>query len=361
MTKQDFILSLVESGLWQKEMKHFDMSPYEYKAVMQEAEKQCVLGLVIDCLRSNNMGLQKKCVIHMMKTLNTLEIENRRLEENVIALDNLLRENDISHVIVKGQVVASLYPKPRMRVPGDIDFYVPCHHFKKAVDVLNEAWELKLNGNLEKMHQDFKYNASHFEMHRFLKYFPNAKRQKLFNDIIDKYPFDQINVSGTAVDTLNPTLNVFYTFVHLYGHFIKLGVALRQLCDLAVLLHHFKEQIDRELLKELLNKFGFIHAFNAIGSIMVDRLGLPESDFPWEIQLKDRKRGAKALKLIWKHGNWGKYERSYDTKNKDLKYYWGKTFYRFSNHILFFQLSPKENLFMLFTEIPKKVWRRIHK
>ena len=215
MTKQDFILSLVESGLWQKEMRHFDMSPAEYRAVMIEAEKQCVLGLVIDCLISNNMGLTKKCVIHMMKTKNTLEIENKRLNENVIALNKLLKENDINYVVVKGQVVASLYPKPLLRVPGDIDFYIPCNYFKKATDVLNMAWGLKLNGDSLKMHQDFNYNSDHFEIHSFLKYFPNAKRQKLFNDIIDRYPFDQILVSEIAINTLNPTLNVFYTFVEL--------------------------------------------------------------------------------------------------------------------------------------------------
>lgn len=359
MTKQDFIISLVESGLWQKEMRHFDMSPNEYRAVMVEAEKQCVLGLVIDCLMFNNMGLQKQCVIHMMKYKNTLEMENKRLDENVIALNNVLRENDIDYAVVKGQIIASLYPKPHMRVPGDIDFYVPNNHFKKATEVLNEAWGLKLNGGSKKMHQSFEYNANEFEIHRFLKYFPNAKRQKQFNDIIDRYPYDQIMVNGVAINTLNPTLNIFYTFVHLYGHFIKMGVALRQLCDMAVLLHHYHHQIDRGLLKELLDQFGFMHAFNAIGSILVDKIGLPEDDFPWEIQAKDKKRGQKALKLIWKHGNWGKYERSYDTENKNLNYFWGKTYHRICNHILFFQLSPKENLFMLFTELPKKVLKKL--
>ena len=335
------------------------MSPNEYRAVMVEAEKQCVIGLVIDCLMFNNMGLQKQCVINMMKIKNTLEMENKRLDENVIALNNVLRENDIDYAVVKGQIIASLYPKPHMRVPGDIDFYVPNNHFKKAVEVLNESWGLKLNGESKKMHQSFEFNANEFEIHRFLKYFPNAKRQKLFNDIIDKYPYDQIMVNGVAINTLNPTLNIFYTFVHLYGHFIKMGVALRQLCDLAVLLHHYKSQIDRELLKELLQQFGFVRAFNAIGSILVDKIGLPEDDFPWEIQAKDKKRGQKALKLIWKHGNWGKYERSYDTQNKNLNYFWGKTYHRICNHILFFQLSPKENLFMLFTELPKKVLKKL--
>ena len=361
MTKQDFILSLVKAGLWQEKMEHFDMTPYEYGAVIEEADKQCVMGLVMDCLKQNNMGLKKKCVIHMMKTINALEVENRRLDENVIALNNILKDNDISFVVVKGQVVASLYPKPHMRIPGDVDFYVPKSDFKKAVDVLNDAWGLELDGDLPKMHLGFKYNGDEFEMHRYLKYFPNAKRLKMFNDVIDKYPFDYIALNGTEVSTLNPTLNVFYTFVHLYGHFIKLGVALRQVCDLAILMHHFKNEIDRDLLRELLKQFGFTRAFKAIGSIMVDKLGLPEDDFPWDIKSKDKKIGLKALQLIWKHGNWGKYERSYDTGNKNYKYYLEKTFYRLNNHILFFQLSPKENISMLFTELPKKTLSRLKK
>lgn len=361
MTKQDFILSLVRSGLWQTKMDHFDMSPYEYGAVMEEAEKQCVVGLVIDCLKQNNMGLQKKCVIHMMKTLNALERDNGRLDENVIALHKVFEENNIKYVVVKGQVVASLYPHPHMRVPGDIDFYVPNDQFREAVDLLNKSWDLDLNEDLQKMHQDFKYNGSHFEMHRFLKYYPTPKRQKRFNDIIDSYPFDDVAVKGIDIKTLNPTIAVFYTFAHLYVHFIKMGVALRQVCDVAVLLHSFKERIDRDLLHELLGEFGFTRAFNAFGGIMVEKLGLPEEDYPWKLKSKDKKMGLKVLKLIWKHGNWGKYERSYDPKNKNFKYFLEKTYYRLHNHILFFRLSPKDNAIMLFSELPYKIFHQFRK
>ena len=361
MTKQDFILSLVRSGLWQTKMDHFDMSPYEYSAVMEEAEKQCVVGLVIDCLKQNNMGLQKKCVIHMMKTLNALERDNRRLDENVIALHKIFEENNIKYVVVKGQVIAALYPHPHMRVPGDIDFYVPNDHFNLAANMLNKSWNLNLKADLQKMHQDFKYNSSHFEMHRFLKYYPIPKRQKRFNDIIDNYPFDDVTVNGIGIKTLNPTIAVFYTFAHLYVHFIKMGVALRQVCDVAVLLHHFKEHIDRDLLRELLGQFGLTRAFNAVGGIMTDKLGLPEEEFPWEIGSKDRRNGRKALKLIWKHGNWGKYERSYNSKNKNLKYLFGKTFLRLHNLILFFHLSPKENAILIFSELPYKIINQLRK
>ncbi len=359
MTKQEFIFTLIRSGLWQQKIEHFDMTPFEYKAVMVEAEKQCVAGLVIDCLRMNNMGLQKKCVIHMMKVHNSLKLENKRLDDNVITLHHILNDKGIEYVVVKGQVVGSLYPKPHMRVPGDIDFYVPPKFFQNAVDALNEKWDVNLDGSRKKMHLAFKYNGNNFEMHRYLKYFPNKKRLKRFNDIIDRYPFDELLVSGTKIKTLNPTLNVFYTFVHLYGHFIKLGVALRQLCDLAILLHELREQIDDELLLELLRQFGYTRAFKAIGSIMVDQLGLPATDFPLQITSKDKRMGIKVLRLIWKHGNWGEYERSYKKSDKNFTYFWEKTYYRVYNQILFFQLSPKENFTLLFSELPKKAKKQV--
>lgn len=360
MTKQEFIFTLIRSGLWQQKIDHFDMTPFEYKAVMVEAEKQCVAGLVIDCLRMNNMGLQKKCVIHMMKVHNSLELENKRLDDNVIALHHILKEKGIEYVVVKGQVVGSLYPKPHMRVPGDIDFYIPPKSFQKAVDVLNEKWEVNLDGSRKKMHLAFKYNGNNFEMHRYLKYFPNKKRQKCFNDIIDRYPFDELSVSGTKIQTLNPTLSVFYTFVHLYGHFIELGVALRQLCDLAVLLHEQRERIDDELLLKLLKQFGYTRAFKAFGSIMVDQLGLPSADFPLQITSKDKRMGIRVLRLIWKHGNWGEYERSYNKSDKNFTYFIGKTYFRIYIQVLFFRLSPMENFTLLFSELPRKVKNQVH-
>ena len=296
----------------------------------------------------------------MMKVHNSLELENKRLDDNVIALHHILSDKGIDYIVVKGQVVGSLYPKPHMRVPGDIDFYVPPKFFQNAVDALNEKWDVNLDGSRKKMHQAFKYNGNNFEMHRYLKYFPNKKRLKRFNDIIDRYPFDELSVSGTKIQTLNPTLSVFYTFVHLYGHFIELGVALRQLCDLAVLLHEQRERIDDELLLKLLKQFGYTRAFKAIGSIMVDQLGLPSADFPLQITSKDKRMGIRVLRLIWKHGNWGEYERSYNKSDKNFTYFIGKTYFRIYIQVLFFRLSPMENFTLLFSELPRKVKNQVH-
>ena len=360
MTKADFVFMLVRSGLWNIPLDHFDMSPYEYRQVMDDGEKQCTIGLISDCLKVNNMGLQKKCVIHMLKLQNTLISKNKKLNENVKLLCELFKKHKIMLYVVKGQTIGSFYPNPNLRVPGDIDFYVPPTDFNKAVEIINREWGLNLRKEKEGKHLDFDYNDCKFELHRTLREFPNKKTQKQFNDIVNTYEPEHVQVDGYDVPTLMPTLNVLYTFLHLYHHFVKMGVAVRQLCDLAILLHHQHENIDYVLLRKWLEQLGFFNAFNAFGTILVEKIGLPEKDFPFTLNNVDHKYGAKVLELILKHGNWGKYDR----KSKDRKSFGfliEKTFFRISNQFLFMHLSPKYNRSLVFGEIPHKTGKTIKK
>ena len=357
MTKSDFIFSLIRSALWQKPLAHFDMTPWEYKAVMEDAEKQCVMGLITDCLRSNNMGLKKPCTIHMLKIQNSLSAENRRINSNLHALCQLMKDNGITNIVVKGQTLGALYPKPLLRTTGDIDFYIPAKQFQKAKQLIEKTWNVEAEEPKE-MHVSFKHNDTEFEMHRFLREFPNKKMQKAFNELMDSYPPYPVEVDGQEVPTLMPTMNVFYTFLHLYHHFIKLGVALRQLCDLTMLLHHHRDNIDRKLLIKVLDEFGFTKAFCAIGTILIEKLGLPQEEFPMPINNTDRRYGEKTLRLILKHGNWGQYERSSHDR-QSFRYMYERGYFRLSNQLLLFRLSPKYNRSLLFGELPNKMCGRL--
>ena len=357
MTKSDFIFGLLRSALWQTPHPHFKMSPYEYKAVMDDGEKQCVMGLITDCLRSNNMELTKKCVVHMLQLQNTLVAENKRINSCLLELCQLLDANHITNYVVKGQTLGALYPKPMLRTIGDIDFYIPAKQFQKAKQLIEKTWNV-VTEEPKEMHVSFNYNDTEYEMHRFLREFPDKKMQKAFNKLMDSHPPYPVEVDGQEVPTLMPTMNVFYTFLHLYHHFIKLGVALRQLCDLTMLLHHHRDNIDRKLLTKVLDDFGFTKAFCAIGTILIEKLGLPQEEFPLPITDTDKRYGERALQLILKHGNWGQYERgSHDRQS--FKYLFERAYYRLSNQLFFLRLSPKYNRSLLLSELPKKTWERI--
>ena len=355
MTKSDFIFMMMRAALWQTPTHHFDMTPWEYKQVMDYSEKQCILGVIIDCLRSNDIGLQKKCVIHMLKLQNTLEIENRHLNENVERLVKLLDDHGYDYAVVKGQTLAQLYAKPLLRVPGDIDFYVMKKVVQNVKEIIEKEWNITFKHTSVDDIKDypFAYNKSNYEMHYRLALFSYPPHQHYFDHLVDTMPRKDVVIDGTHVKTLQPTLNLFYTFVHLYHHLRKMGVALRQLCDVAVIIRHHKNEIDRTLLAEILDKTGYRKAFTAFGSIIVEKLGVPKEEFPLPISEKDHKWGKKILDDILRHGNWGKYEREAREKKWSIGHSLGTAQFLISRYFKYFLLTPKDNIAFLTITTPK--------
>ncbi|MBR6979974.1 MAG: nucleotidyltransferase family protein [Prevotella sp.] len=357
MTKTDFIFGLIRSALWQKPHPHFAMAGWQYKEVMQYAERQCVMGLVTDCLRTNDMELPKKCVINLLKLQNAMERENKILEDNVASLTRLLDGHHIPHVVVKGQTLAALYPKPRLRIPGDIDFYVSEKDMEKVMKVIQEAWDIKIKQEKKEVqprHLPFKYNNSTFEMHFKLALFPLPRHQRYLDELVDDVSTrTTVNVGGTAIPVLQPTLNVFYTFIHLYHHLRKEGVALRQLCDVVIMLDKLHDSIDTQLLKQMLDAIGYRKAFGAFGCIFVDKLGLDEQKFPVSIGKSERKWGKKILDDILLHGNWGKYEREHLDKKTSVKRSLHTGRLLFARYAKYLMLTPADNVAFFTRYLPK--------
>lgn len=363
MKKNDFIFMMMRSALWQTPIDHFNMTPWEYKEVITYAEKQCVLGLVTDCMRTNNFGLQKKCVIHMIKIQNSLELENRHINSNMEKLVSLLDENMVDYVVVKGQTLASFYPKPLLRVPGDIDFYVHEKDVERVKQLVQEHWGVDIRPLSvdEHKHFPFRYEGTNFEMHYRLTNFSFPPHQRYFDQLVDTMPRNLVKVGNTEVRILQPTLNIYYTFVHLYHHLRKEGVALRQLCDVAIIIRHYYGQINCTFLEEILEKTGYKKAFAAFGSIMVDKLGLTEDEYPVPITASDRKWGEIILGEILQHGNWGKYERETREKKWSIGHSIGTARLLVSRYFRYFSLTPKENLAFLCITVPQLFYASVKK
>jgi len=357
VTKTDFIFGLIRSALWQKPHPHFAMAGWQYLEVMQYAEQQCVMGLVTDCLRTNDMELPKKCVINLLKVQNALEKENKHLEDNVASLSKLLEEHHIPHVVVKGQTLAALYPKPRLRIPGDIDFYVSEKNMEKVMRVIQEAWGIEIKHKKKEeqpRHLPFKYNNSTFEMHFKLALFSLPRHQKYIDRLVDDVSTrTTTSVGGKDIPVLQPTLNVFYTFIHLYHHLRKEGVALRQLCDVTIMLDRLHDKIDPQLLTQMLDTIGYRKAFGAFGCIFVDKLGLDEQKFPVSIGKVERKWGKKILDDIILHGNWGRYEREQLERKTSVKHslHTGKLL--ISRYAKYLMLTPADNVAFFTRYLPK--------
>lgn len=270
--------------------------------LLYEAKNQTVLGLMADALSSCGARIPQTQAIRLLGTVMKMADKNARVNAEMARFAELQIPD---YAIVKGQTIAALYPTPDLRMPGDVDFFV--RDYSAARQILQNQWNVSLPEKLLEKEYSFDNNNVSYEIHDSLLAFGSRKNQRYWDQLMTR-PFAYITVGNTRIPTLEPTLYAAYVFIHLFFHFVREGIGIRHFCDWAVLLHHYQKQINAEELTTILKNLGFLDAYRAFGSILVDYLGT--KNFPLEIKDKDRKWADKILPHILYGGNFGNNKKS---------------------------------------------------
>ena len=313
---EEILLSLLRSALWGEEFLD-KLSQEEFTQVLRLAKEQTVVGLVFDILKDTKIeGAQNKALIFdTLGLTERIKHHNLLIDRELISFAQRCKDVGQDYLVVKGQTLGCLYRNPVLRSAGDIDFLVP-----------------NITTNISDM-------------------FPGCKKhQRIWEDLIDEEwkRENYVTIGGIKVRTLSATVNAVYLFLHLYFHFIREGVSLRQFCDWAIMLHHYRNEIDRNRLAETLRQLDMINGFKAFGCILVDELGLREEEFPLSLANEDRIQKGKILEDVFKGGNFGKQNHKAKTA---LGFKFETLRMALRNSIRYRSLAPSEMQMM----IPKMV------
>ncbi|MGI6223214.1 MAG: nucleotidyltransferase family protein [Prevotella sp.] len=327
---------------------------------MKTARKQTVGGVLCSGLMHHNVKLNKYDAAKLLLLLRKLENENHKINTELASLVALLNDKGIKYVVVKGQTIACRYPYPDTRAPGDIDFYCDSENFERARQVLVEEWnvEFEEEDNESEQHLAFTHNDVIFEMHFCLYKFASKRLQKLFNEKIDGAEPLFVMVAETQVPVLPPSLNIAYTFLHLWHHMVEIGVGLRQFCDLEVLLVELADSGNQDEVRKLcefLDELKFTKAFQAVEYVLVDKMGLSSDKLPIPLAKNSKRYEKDILDIVFTRGNFGKYGRKTEIRS-GWKYYLESMFIKMSHYSRFFSLSPRENLAVLSKSIPSRIF-----
>ena len=222
-----------------------------------------------------------------------------------------------------------------------------------------------------------------FELHNKLSRLATRKHQEYWDQMIDNAILkgtDTVNINGKNIKTLSATYNAMYIFVHLFYHMTASGVGLRQLCDWAMVLNktqpnqkthpsppclgretkappqpsllregvntaesnNKKSSLNREDLGGSLKELGYLKAYKAMGAFLIEYLGLPEKQFPFALDEKDRKWVETIKKNILKRGNFGRSGRK--VKNIGVLHSIETGYLNMVQTFTFYRLAPKEVL-----------------
>lgn len=301
---KDKFLEILREALWNRAYIGI-LTAGEFKSTLKIAEEQTVLGLVFDVLKDKQIdGLKDPMPIYeAVGFAEQIKQQNAEINKELAWFMDKCLEVGLDCLVVKGQTLAAIYPKPELRQSGDIDFL--------TIQIAQVAQVFPDAGIPERMSEKeiaFNHNDVTYELHCRLVDFGCKKHRKLWAEM-ETCEFNQNNtvkVNGIDVRTLSPTMNAVYLYVHMFFHLIREGVSLRQFCDWAMVLHSYKKQINRQKLEELIQRLDMMNGYKAVGSILVDELGLPEDEFPMKITEADRRWKGKILDDVFRGGNFGK-------------------------------------------------------
>jgi hypothetical protein len=308
LTRSKFF-NIIYGMLWNSDLPLISLSKADCLQFMEVSEEQTVQGLVCDALLKNRC-LEEDDIYEVIGLQIQIEQQNQLVNHELVKFARELESLGITYIIVKGQILATHYPNPLTRMPGDVDIYLPGRNYNKAIAYVERLTGKELAKFSDGKHVEFTRKDVVFELHDRLSQFSTKTHQRYFDHLIDKVILesnDTVVIEDYAVKTLPPTYNILYTFIHLFYHLTAQGIGLRQFCDLAVLIGTASvEELNKGELEEHLKALGLLKAFRAVGSVLVDYLGLQSEKFPFDLTDKDKRWGHKILKNVMKRGNFGR-------------------------------------------------------
>lgn len=229
-----------------------------------------------DALR---MQMKQQCVMSMMQQNSTIPILKQAWEA--------LEGAGIHPVLLKGFALAQYYPQPHLRQWGDIDMYVGQKQYHQACAVLCKTFPDVPHpdeDDEERMHYNFDFDNTAIETHRISMAFAHPRDRRYYERLEDLYltkDGPSFELSELRITTPEETFNVFFTFLHAWHHFIETGMNMKQVCDVAVLLHAKHDVIDRAQLKEMLTKLHLMEVWQLLMYIIVQYLRVPKEECPF--------------------------------------------------------------------------------
>lgn len=223
----------------------------DWAVIRKELQAQSADSLIepiLDVLPVSDPGLRDAWRMRCMQQ----QANWYRLAAAQQALLELLDENGIPCVILKGMAAAQYYPKPECRAAGDVDFLVRREEFEPASKLL-EASGYALAGDVDYAphHKEFLKDGVTFELHRWIGDSEDDREPLRSLLQVGVEERKTVTVNGTSFPAYAAAQNGLVLLLHMKHH-IREGLQLRQILDWMLFVEKgLTDAVWRELLPTL--------------------------------------------------------------------------------------------------------------
>lgn len=367
MEMDNTALTLLRSAIWKDSDNCKDFlkdallpaNDKEWQKIAQFFTRQALDGLLPDAISLLPVEKQPQKVVKMPMIARQIQVRRRNCKVNkeLLYFIKEINSQNIPYFVLKGQCVALMYPTPTHRVSGDIDLYIPKRHIKEVARGITAFGAIRTDET--RHHINYKANGVDWELHHKIYYFQKEERNRIFMRYVEKAiqaPPHYETIDGEQVRVIPPTLNAVTLLTHILDHFYCEGIGLRQLCDLALTLHHKRGEIDKTEFLQILEELSLKRSYRIFGYLCAYYLGLPEEDLLLKATKSERDLAHKVMDDCIRGGNFG-----HADSNSRLTLQENITFYtRFLRRLWKYRaLCPSEALWWPIAKIWRAVTRQV--
>lgn len=280
---------------------------------VKTAAKHSVLPLLYDTL--NNAGKGKSMPVSVSLQAVQQSYHLLFLSKYVI---NLLLNNGIKVILLKGSSTASLYPVPELRKSGDVDLLLEnrqeagraCMVLKKAGFNIKEEQHaqhhivcISPDGIDVELHSLL---VEPFDSNRINNYLEKTK-EEIFKNICTK------DILGVKLPVLSEPFHAFYLLLHMLQHFLRSGFGLKLMCDWVVFWNREITKDDKDKFLILIKESGTYGFAGILSQACVHYLGLKRDNVSFILDMEnsshygiDKVSVPEFIKEVFEAGEFGK-------------------------------------------------------
>ena len=207
--------------------------------------RQGIVGIVFDGVERSGLTVPREVLFQWIGIVENIKATNLMLDQRSEKMSHFWESRGYRSCILKGQANATMYPKPQLRSPGDIDIWVDepkC--LEVNVEKIIQIARSKAPDGLFSLHHVTMpvYDDTSVEVHYrpvFLdNWWKDRKLQKYINKVRDAQFGNEITLSDGAskVNRLTDEFNAVFLLLHMWHHLLSTRNNLKQLIDYYYLL-----------------------------------------------------------------------------------------------------------------------------
>ena len=326
---QRLFLQMLAAGLQQQLPASIDgNTKISWDAILNLAKQQTVVGIIADVMSKMDSHTRpdRQLFYQFILYAEYIQRTNERLNKYIPSLWKTLADSGVDALLLKGQGVAICYPYPELRMPGDIDVFVPDEkHFDKARKLLDGICS-KGDASSVKKHIAYYYHDIVIELHGEFRFYISPKCSRRLEKWARRFTepdFLRRKVTIGSGTALLPPLNfdAVFIFAHMAHHFMSGGVGLRQVCDWMMFVQKYCEDnsLDKCMLKQDLLDLGLMKFWQVFASLAVKFLGCPSEKMLFYNEKCNNKADI-LMDSILKTGNFGTLQKEHQLKSTSNRF-----------------------------------------